>query len=34
VVPGAAHDVHLDKPETLHSEIEKFLADESTRRGR
>ncbi|WP_405525408.1 alpha/beta fold hydrolase [Streptomyces canus] len=32
VVPGAAHDVHLDQPEPLHREIEKFLADESTRR--
>ncbi|WP_406126438.1 alpha/beta hydrolase [Streptomyces canus] len=32
VVPGAAHDVHLDQPELLHREIEKFLADESTRR--
>jgi pimeloyl-ACP methyl ester carboxylesterase len=33
VVPGAAHDVHLDQPERLRTEIEKFLADESTRRG-
>ncbi|MET9461455.1 alpha/beta hydrolase [Streptomyces canus] len=32
VVPGAAHDVHLDQPELLHREIEMFLADESTRR--
>lgn len=32
VVPGAAHDVHLDQPEPLHAEIAKFLADESTRR--
>jgi pimeloyl-ACP methyl ester carboxylesterase len=34
VVPGAAHDVHLDQPELLYSHIGKFLADESTRRGR
>ena len=34
VVPGAAHDVHLDQPELLHSHIERFLSDESTRRGR
>ncbi|MFI6442038.1 alpha/beta fold hydrolase [Streptomyces sp. NPDC050759] len=27
VVPGAAHDVHLDRPEPLHREIEKFLAE-------
>ena len=26
VVPGAAHDVHLDQPGRLHTEIEKFLA--------
>lgn len=32
VVPGAAHDVHLDRPEPFHREIEKFLAGESTRR--
>ncbi|NEB04892.1 alpha/beta hydrolase [Streptomyces sp. SID13726] len=27
VVPGAAHDVHLDQPEQLHVEIEKFLGE-------
>ncbi|MET7735144.1 alpha/beta hydrolase [Streptomyces sp. NPDC005402] len=31
VVPGAGHDVHLDRPELLHTEIEQFLADEPTR---
>ena len=28
VIPGAAHDVHLDQPELLHAEIEKFLEEE------
>ncbi|MEU6356777.1 alpha/beta hydrolase [Streptomyces sp. NPDC047072] len=27
VVPGAAHDVHLDQPGRLHEEIAEFLAE-------